>query len=59
VLNDSDDLYYRLESDDESDGPAGFREPLQSSDRTLLIKSEDDLAWRDLKFSHYAGLSSL
>ena len=43
ALNAYDGLYYRLESDDESaKDQQGFCEPLQSSDWTLLIKSEDE-----------------
>jgi len=42
-LNAYDNLYYGLESDDEStEDQQDFREPLQSSDRTLLIKLEDE-----------------
>ena len=43
ALNDYDDLYYGLESDGESaEDQQDFHEPLQSSDWTLLIKSEDE-----------------
>ena len=42
ALNAYDNLYYGLESDDESaKDQQDFCEPLQSSDRTLLVKSED------------------
>jgi hypothetical protein len=38
ALSVYDDLYYRLESDDESaEDQQDFHEPLQSSDWTLLV----------------------
>ena len=43
ALNAYDDLYYDLESEDEStEDQQDFREPLQSSDRNLRIKPEDE-----------------
>jgi len=43
TLNTYDDLYYNLESEDEStEDQQDFREPLQSSDRNLRIKLEDE-----------------
>ena len=43
ALNAYDDLFYELESSDESENNSqDFCEPLQSSDRHLQIKSEDE-----------------
>ena len=42
ALNDYDELYYGMESEDESPSEQqDFCNPFQSSDRTLQIKSED------------------
>ena len=42
ALNKYDNLYYGMESEDESIGnQQDFHRPLQSSDRTLQVKPED------------------
>ena len=43
ALDNYDDLYYGLESEDESSGkPQDFCSPFHSSDRTLQVKLEDE-----------------
>ena len=50
ALNAYDDLYYKLESGDESENDSqDFCDPLQSSDRTSRLNLRMSLAWRGIR----------